>query len=338
MTISRRTNLADLLKPDPSSIPASTSAGQTPAPHQPIVSGALRAMGLQLDQMSAEANEARDLKSKIAGGDQVVSLDPALFDPSFISDRLLIEDGAGFEAFVASIAERGQQIPILARPHPSVPGRYQVAYGHRRLKAATRLAIQIRAIIKPLTDVELVIAQTKENIDRQDLSYIERALLARQLEEKKFERPVVMSALGVDKADLSRLLSLVAALPIELIRAIGPAPKIGRPRWHQLAELLGDAAVRKQAMKIIGGSDFASSDTNERFAVLYRSLRRPAPKPGSDEANAVRSKKGEVLVRIDHGGRQARLLIDSTEFKTFLLSRLPDLVAEFEQEEPVAAT
>jgi ParB family chromosome partitioning protein len=337
MTISRRTNLADLLKQDPSSAPQA-GAEETPTTRQPIVSGALRAMGLQLEQMSAEASETRELKSKIASGDQIVSLDPALFDPSFISDRIAIEDDPDFDAFVASIAERGQQIPILARPHPSAPNRYQVAYGHRRLKAAARLSIQVRAIIRPMTDVELVIAQTKENLDRQDLSYIERALLARQLEEKKFERPIVMSALSVDKADLSRLLSLAAALPVELVRAIGPAPKIGRPRWHQLAELLKETAVRKQAMKIVAGRDFVSSDTNERFAILFRSLRQPAPRAESDEAKEVRTRSGQVLARIDDAGRQARLLIDSAEFKTFLLSRLPDLVAEFEQEEPAAAS
>ena len=337
MTVSRRTNLADLLKQDPSS-DAQAGAEETPGIRQPIVSGALRAMGLQLEQMSAEANEARELKSKIAAGDQILALDPALFDPSFISDRIAIEDGAGFDGFVASIAERGQQIPILARPHPSAPGRYQVAYGHRRLKAAARLGIQIRAIIRSMTDVELVIAQTKENLDRQDLSYIERALLARQLEDRQFERAIVMSALGVDKADLSRLLSLASELPTELVRAIGPAPKIGRPRWHQLAELLKDAAVRKRALNVVAGRDFAGSDSNERFAILFRSLRQPAPKAESGEANTVRTKSGRVLARLDDGGRRARLLIDSTEFKTFLLSRLPGLVSEFEQEESAATT
>ena len=83
MSVSRRTNLADLLKQAPSA--AEPSAEQTPDMRQPIVSGALRAMGLQLEQMSSEANEARELKSKIAAGDHVVSLDPGLFDPSFLA-------------------------------------------------------------------------------------------------------------------------------------------------------------------------------------------------------------------------------------------------------------
>src|SRR5271165_468527 len=334
MSISRRTNLADLLKQAPSVAEAGADQTQTPDMRQPIVSGALRAMGLQLEQMSSEANEARELKSKIAAGDHVVSLDPALFDPSFISDRTSIEDDPEFDAFVTSIAERGQQIPILARPHPSTPDRYQVAYGHRRLKAAARLAIPVRAIIRAMTDVELVIAQTKENLDRQNLSYIERALLARQLEDRQFERAIVMSALGVDKADLSRLLTLANALPIELIQAIGPAPKIGRPRWHQLAELLKTAATRKHAMSIVADRDFGNTDTNQRFAILMRSLRQPAPKPGKD----IRTKNGRLLARVDDAGRHVRLLIDHAEFKTFLLSRLPDLVSEFEQEETTAAS
>lgn len=338
MSISRRTNLADLLKQAPSVAEAGADQTQTPDMRQPIVSGALRAMGLQLEQMSSEANEARELKSKIAAGDHVVSLDPALFDPSFISDRISIEDDPEFDAFVTSIAERGQQIPILARPHPSTPDRYQVAYGHRRLKAAARLAIPVRAIIRAMTDVELVIAQTKENLDRQDLSYIERALLARQLEDRQFERAIVMSALGVDKADLSRLLTLANALPIELIQAIGPAPKIGRPRWHQLAELLRTAATRKQAMTIVAERDFGNSDTNQRFAILMRSLRQPAPKPGNVQAKDIRTKNGRLLARVDDAGRHVRLLIDHAEFKTFLLSRLPDLVSEFEQEETTAAS
>src|SRR5271165_2411245 len=270
MSISRRTNLADLLKQAPSVAEAGADQTQTPDIRQPIVSGALRAMGLQLEQMSSEANEARELKSKIAAGDHVVSLVPAL--------------------------------------------------------------------IRAMTDVELVVAQTKENLDRQDLSYIERALLARQLEDRQFERAIVMSALGVDKADLSRLLTLANALPIELIQAIGPAPKIGRPRWHQLAELLRTAATRKQAMTIVAERDFGNSDTNQRFAILMRSLRQPAPKPGNVQAKDIRTKNGRLLARVDDGGRHVRLLIDHAEFKTFLLSRLPDLVSEFEQEETTAAS
>ena len=51
-------------------------------------------------------------------------------------------------------------------------GFYQVAYGHRRVRATAILGIKVRAIVRDLTDAELVIAQGQENNARQDLSFI----------------------------------------------------------------------------------------------------------------------------------------------------------------------
>ena len=104
--------------------------------------------------------------------------------------------------------EAGQQVPILVRPHPDKPGRYQSGLGHRRLRAADALRRQVRAMVRRLTDAELVVAQGKENGERRDLSFIERASFAAHLEERGFERSTIMTALGVDKADLSRLIAL----------------------------------------------------------------------------------------------------------------------------------
>ena len=116
--------------------------------------------------------------------------------------------------------------------------------------------IPVRAIVKALTDEELAIAQAKENLERQDLSYIERALLARQLEERQFDRAMIMGALGVDKGDLSRLLSVAHGVPADLILAIGPAPRIGRPRWVQLAELVKSAVGLRCAMAAVADELF----------------------------------------------------------------------------------
>ncbi len=91
-------------------------------------------------------------------------------------------------------------------------------------------------------------------------------------------------------------------------------------------------------MAVVAGRDFANADTNQRFTILMRSLRQPAQKPGSGQAKNIRTKNGRLLARVDDAGRHMRLHIDSAEFKTFLLSRLPDLVSEFEQEETAAAT
>lgn len=323
--MTRRNTLADLLKLDPEQ--TATAAPDMPGP---VASGALRAMGWSLERMSADAETARDLKAKIEAGEHVVELDPGLVDASFISDRIPIEHDAEFTAFVKSIEEQGQQVPILVRPDAEAHGRFQVAYGHRRLQAAAILGRPVKAIVRTLSDVELIIAQAKENLERRDLTYIERALFAWHLEERKFDRATIMAALGVDKGDMSRLLTVASSIPTAIIRAIGPAPKIGRPRWVQLAELLKNATARKKAAAMIAEPTFRSADTNRRFNIVIEAL-AITQLPLNSTRESVLGVGGQVLAKIEQTPRRMVLSVDEPDFRKFLLSRLPALVEEFEQ-------
>ena len=152
-----------------------------------VRTGAISAMGASLQEMTEGARSAARLQEQLASGSMVVDLDPSHVDSSSVSDRISISVDPGFDALVESIRENGQQVPILVRPQPSAPGRFQVAYGRRRLRAAAFLKRNVRAIVQTLTDNELVIAQGKENLDRQDLSYIEKAQFARRLEDNGYD-------------------------------------------------------------------------------------------------------------------------------------------------------
>ncbi|WP_312416796.1 ParB/RepB/Spo0J family partition protein, partial [Shinella sp.] len=107
----------------------------------------------------------------------LTEIDPDLIDAPSVTDRL-DEDGSQFDEFARNIRENGQQVPILVRPHPTTEGRYQIAYGRRRLRAVKAAGLKIKAAVRNLTDDELVLAQGQENSARQDLSFIERALYA----------------------------------------------------------------------------------------------------------------------------------------------------------------
>ncbi|WP_051953284.1 plasmid partitioning protein RepB [Methylocapsa aurea] len=324
----RRSTLADLLRQ------GSEQATELPPDMpEPVASGALRAMGFSLERMSAEAETARDLKAKIEGGEYVVELDPKLVDASFVSDRIPVDHDAEFNAFLKSIEEQGQQVPILVRPDAQSEGRFQVAYGHRRLKAAAILGRAVKAIVRPLTDIELVIAQAKENLDRRDLSYIERALFAWRLEQRKFERGTIMAALGVDKGDMSRLLMVASGIPSEIIRAIGPAPKVGRPRWVQLSDMLKAAGAQKKACAVVTDPAFGRADTNMRFNLIIQAL-AAAPEKARSTPKSVLGVSGQVLARIEETSRRMVLSLDEPQFRAFVLSRLPALVEEFEQNAP----
>lgn len=267
-------------------------------------SGAVKAMGLTLGAITREAEEARHLRQALSDGERVLMLDTGVIDQSFVSDRLgeATED-ADFLALVESIRTGGQQSPILVRPHPTSPGRYETAYGHRRLRAATTLGIKVKAIVRPLSDDELVLAQGKENAERRNLSFIERALFAAALVARGFDRKVVGEALSVDKTELSRLLQVAEAVPDHLARLIGPAPKAGRTRWMALMEFLTSEGARVRALDEAASERCRAADSDTRFAMVLARLQsrvkpdRVAPEELKDDAGRVyaRLKRGKSM-------------------------------------------
>ena len=105
------------------------SADNTASARARVSAGSVRALS---ELFSGFERENEKLREQIASGDLVVAVDPALVDASPIIDRFEDPHDPAFEALKASLRERGQEVPVLIRVHPSSPGRYQSAYGHRR--------------------------------------------------------------------------------------------------------------------------------------------------------------------------------------------------------------
>lgn len=295
-------------------------------------SGAVKAMGLSLGGLSKEIEEARRLKESLDGAERVSKIDTALIDTSFVTDRL---DHGGkdeeFEALVASIQQSGQQVPVLLRPHPDKQGRYQTAYGHRRVRAAGRLGVPVLAIVRQLSDIELVLAQGKENSERRDLSFIERALFAHELIARGFERGVVQDALSLHKAEMTRFLQVVEAVPEYIVRAIGAAPKIGRPRWMALADLLKGEAALVKSNDEVASERFRAASSDERFNMLFMRLQRKGMAVGSS-AREIRDGKGRAVAQLTMSKGKARVdFVDKygDGFDDFLDEELPKLLERF---------
>jgi ParB family chromosome partitioning protein len=284
-------------------------------------------MGLTLKNLSDEADEARALKAQLATGTRVIELDPNLVDPSFVRDRLAEPEGEAFEVFKASLAADGQQVPILVRPAPNDEGRYQAAYGHRRLAALRALGHPVKAIVRELTDEQLIVAQGKENSDRRDLSFIERALFAARLEDRGFSRAALTAALSLQKGNLSTMISVARSIPEPLIVAIGPAPKVGRPRWEQLAALIVND-TRKWRVAIADPA-FVTEDSDARFECILKALVQRSEVRAPD---IVRDQDGTQLAVVNHGKGRVRLTIESRhvpEFGDWLIVQLPEIYASF---------
>jgi ParB family transcriptional regulator, chromosome partitioning protein len=292
--------------------------------------GAIGAVTRSIQGLKSAASEAEQIKAKLASGHAVVELDPALCDPSPIVDRIA-DDRASPSELIELIRASGQQVPILARPHPDTPGRYQIAYGHRRVGAARALGRPVRAVIRQLTDAELVIAQGQENSARRDLSFIERALYAARLEEAGFDRETIMAALNVDKTGLSRLISAAVKIPRDLIEAIGPAPKVGRDRWMELAAKLESGTAGESAREIVRDPSFAGVDTDARFELVLKAVQAPPRSRAKSGGRPLTTREGRGIGRIERAGKGARLILTEAGFTDFLVAQLPDLYEAFGQ-------
>lgn len=328
--------------------PTPETAGEAPAgvpaasepQHKRATSAAVKAMGLSLGSLSQEAETARKLRDTLAAGEQVVEIDPALIERSPYADRL--SDGArndeDFTALKASIAEHGQQVPVLLRPHGDVgkatQGVYQTAYGHRRVQAARELGRPVRAVVRTLDDAALVLAQGKENAERRALSFIERAFFARTLLEHGFDRATAQAALAVHKSEMTRLLQVSEDIPPHIARAIGPAPKAGRPRWQGLGELLGKD-VGGLAQDEITTQGFLDADSDTRFQRLFERLTASARSRTSSRKNApvrITDASGTQIADMAKAGRAMRLTITENAgegFADFLAQELPRLHEAF---------
>lgn len=308
-------------------LPAGNSS-QSPAPHGDAAASVFANFGGGRGAIGAVTRSIEQLKAN-----SVHEIAADLIDPSFISDRIGFEI-ADYGEFIESIREHGQQVPILVRPHPENVGRFQVAYGHRRLRAAAELNRPVRAIIKKLSDADLVIAQGQENSARTDLSFIERARFAASLEQSSFDRSTIMDALFVDKTGLSRLISAATKIPADVLEAIGAAPKTGRDRWVALASRLEAEASLAAVRAAIeaGGLSILSSD--ERFNTLFDAAIVKTPKAVKPKAKPLTwvAPDGKTVARIQDEKKQFMVAIDkktAPDFGAFLVDRLPDLYAAF---------
>lgn len=280
--------------------------------------GALGAVTRSIDALAAKADAAKEIEAKLTAGEVVIELEPDQIEDSFVSDRLAHSDQQ-FQELVDAMRVRGQDSPILVRPHPTKDGVYQIAFGHRRAKAARLLGRPVRAVVKALTDRDHVIAQGQENSARADLSFLERATFAGELESRGFDRETIMAALSIDKTTVSKMLSVVNRIPKAVRLGIGPALAIGRDRWHELATRFDEASNEDKAIEFLGRERIRIRSPEERFNLVSGHLAKmETPAHAARPAPAAWERKdGAVRASIKANGRQYTIALKAAEAAAF---------------------
>jgi ParB family chromosome partitioning protein len=120
-------------------------------------------------------------------------------------------DEEKLQELVKSIKEHGVVQPIMVRPLPD--GGYELVVGERRLRACQQLKLEgIPAVVKELTDQQMIEIALIENIQRHDLNPVEEASAYKRLmEEFNLTQEQVAERVGKSRpliANMIRLLNL----------------------------------------------------------------------------------------------------------------------------------
>lgn len=138
----------------------------------------------------------------------VLRLNPSLIDPSPHNRPTPL---AKLGPLIESIRTQKQLQAGRVRHHPTIPGRFECIYGHRRLAVQRFLNGEFLAILHEgeLTDAEIIKMQLTENLEREDMSFWEIADAVQQFVlVKKCKQGEAAELLGIDESVVSKAMTV----------------------------------------------------------------------------------------------------------------------------------
>lgn len=212
-----------------------------------------------------------------------------------------------------SIKEKGVIQPVLVRKTPSG---YELIAGERRLKAAKSLGVEkIPAIVKDVTDIDMLEISLIENIQREELNPIEEAnSFQKFITDFNFTQEKIAQVLGKDRSTIANTIRLLS-LP-EKVR--GFITKNLLSMGHAKAILgLPSGEEQTRVSNLVVKKGLSVRETEQLVSKRSSGVKRI--KPGKDPNVAdIEYKLQHILgtrVKINHGKKRGTIQIDyySTE-------------------------
>lgn len=121
-------------------------------------------------------------------------------------------DPEALQELAASLKQRGILQPLIVRPHPQDSALFQIVAGERRWRAAQMAQLhEVPAIVRTLSDTEVLEVAIIENIQRADLNAIEEAASFRQLMDRfGHTQERLAEALNKSRSHIANLLRLLS--------------------------------------------------------------------------------------------------------------------------------
>ena len=127
-------------------------------------------------------------------------------------------DGEKLHELAQSIIENGVIQPIIVRQSPVIG--YEILAGERRYRASLLAGLKsIPAVIKQLSDQEMMVQSIIENLQRENLNPIEEARAYESLVEKGFTHAEIADKMGKSRPYISNSIRLLS-LPEQILSEV----------------------------------------------------------------------------------------------------------------------
>jgi len=204
-----------------------------------------------------------------------------------------------------SIKQVGLLEPLIVRP---TDDGYEVVVGERRYRASQQAGLQkIPVIVRDYTDEQVIELNLIENIQREDLSAVEKGNCCKQLMEKFPDKyttqGTIARKIGVSNESISAWLRLTKT-PEEIQKIIAPTGKAGVPRKEgkldyataiAIARRIEEPERQVEVAKEIAKSALHREKAKQVVAIAAKQLERPV----EEVVKEISEAPSELSFRLD---------------------------------------
>lgn len=160
------------------------------------------------DEAPAAPDMAAQGMAALSDGTRLTEIDPTTIKPNPKQPRLVFDEAA-LEELADSIRRDGVQEPVIVRP--AADGGYELVSGERRVRASVMADLAlVPAVVREISDADMLRLGLIENIQREDLNPIETAKAYHQLmQELGWTQERLAQELGKKRATIANTLRFI---------------------------------------------------------------------------------------------------------------------------------
>lgn len=245
-------------------------------------------------------------------GARLAHLDPDDIVPNAQQPRSIFDEGDLAE-LVHSIREVGVLQPIVVRPLPDQPGKYELVMGERRLRATKEAGLDsIPAVIRETADVDMLRDALLENLHRAQLNPLEEASAYQQLlADFEITQEELAKKIGRSRPQITNTLRLLKLPEAVQLRVAAGVLSAGHAR--AILSVGDQPGMLALSDKIVNEDLSVRAAEAAASAVPKAPVVKPAPGRRQGHLDEIAEHLGDRLdtrVRINLGARKGQIMVD----------------------------